>query len=47
MLNADGNVQFSYQSTAIESWLIETLDGEEEGGRHDARHAGRDRVVLA
>ena len=22
-LNADGNVQFSYQSTAIEAWLID------------------------
>ncbi len=33
-----GNVQFSYQSTAVETWLDRSLGREEEGGRgRDAR----------
>ena len=31
-LNADGNVQFSYQSTAIESWLIDHSGGKLRDG---------------
>lgn len=31
-LNADGNVQFSYQSTAIESWLIDHSDAKKQQG---------------
>ncbi len=31
-LNADGNVQFSYQSTAIESWLIDHSDAKKQEG---------------
>ena len=32
ILNADGNVQFSYQSTAIESWLIEHSVSDKRAG---------------
>ena len=31
-LNADGNVQFSYQSTAIESWLIDHSEAKKQVG---------------
>ena len=35
-----GNIQFSYQSTAIEAWLIDHSVGQEEAGRHgDAEDA--------
>ena len=34
-LNADGNVQFSYQSTAVESWLIDHSEAKKlEGARN-------------
>jgi arylsulfatase A-like enzyme len=31
-LNADGNLQFSYQSTAIESWLVDHSDAKKQQG---------------
>lgn len=34
-LNADGNVQFSYQSSAIESWLIDRSAARKRKGAHD------------
>ena len=43
-----GNVQFSYQSTAIETWLLDhSLAKKREGADAMLEHAGRDRVVLA
>ena len=46
-LNATGNVQFSYQSTAIETWLIDNSPAQltaSGSGHEDA--AGRDRELL-
>ena len=45
-LNADGNVQFSYQSTAIEAWLLDHSSAEGPGGRRCLSLPGRDRDVL-
>ena len=47
-LIATGNVQFSYQSTAIETWLIDhSIPKMKEALEGDAEDARRDRCVLA
>ena len=46
-LNADGNVQFSYQSTAIEAWLLDHSPAANKAKADaDAGSARRDRDVL-